>query len=211
MVDSPNPKVEQKRLAILRNALKVFAKEGFRNADVQVIADLAKVGKGTVYRHFGNKEQLFLATSRHCLDQMAKFIEDKLGSRDLHDVVHRLGALDALRMIAVAAADFYQLRPQAVEIMLQERAEFREAVFPSHLMFRSETRSGFEDMLKYAIERGELRQVDPVQVTNVFADLLFGTVVNGVLEGGRDRLTQRVSQAVELLISGLAAPPANTN
>ncbi len=203
-----NAKIEQKRRVILRNALQVFAKEGFRNADVQVIADLARVGKGTVYRHFGNKEQLFLATARHCLEQMAEHVEGQLGSRDLAAVVQERGALATIRIIAMAVAEFYQQRPQAVEIMLQERAEFRESVFPTHLMFRSETRSDFEGMLHYAVQQGELRPIDAVEATNAFADLLFGAIVNGVLEGGRDRLTQRVSQAVELLIQGLAASPS---
>ena len=46
-----------KRLAILEQAIHTFAEQGFRDADVQLIADRAGVGKGTVYRYFGNKKK----------------------------------------------------------------------------------------------------------------------------------------------------------
>lgn len=201
------PRVQNKRETILKYSLKVFAREGFRNTDVQIIADLAKVGKGTVYRHFGNKEQLFLATARHCLDQLRVHIEEQLGGPEVIDsVVREEKAVSLIRRIARAYADFYQENPQAVEIMIQERAEFREGVYPSHLLFRAETRGGFEDFLRQAISRGELRNVDASEATNAFSDLLFGTVVNGCLEGGKKHLVARAEQAVNIFLDGLAVP-----
>lgn len=201
-----SPKTDQKGRKILREALKVFAKEGFRNADVQVIADLAGVGKGTVYRHFGNKEQLFLATSRHCLTEAGEFIQrEVLAGRDPIGFADEIGAVPLLRRIATAYAQHYQRQPEAVEIMIQERSEFRETVFPSHLMHRAEHREGLDELLRRAVERGELRAVDVTQATDAFADLLFGTVVNGCLSGGKTSLVARVEGAVELFLHGLAA------
>jgi len=51
---------EKKKQMILENAINVFSKEGFEGTDVEGIAKLSNVGKGTVYRYFGNKEQLFV-------------------------------------------------------------------------------------------------------------------------------------------------------
>lgn len=193
--------------AILDIALKVFAKEGFRNSDVQVIADLAGVGKGTIYRYFGNKEKLFLATARHCLTQAGDFIRKEVGrEEDLPALLESIGTIGILREIAIAFAKFYQRRPEAVEIMIQERSEFRESVFPSHLMYRAETREGLDLLIEEAVNRGEVRQVDAQQATNAFADLLFGSVVNGCLEGGRDTLVSRIEHAVDLFLHGLALP-----
>lgn len=50
-----------KRDAILQAALTVFLREGYAGASVDDIAATAGVGKQTVYGHFGDKEQLFLA------------------------------------------------------------------------------------------------------------------------------------------------------
>jgi AcrR family transcriptional regulator len=49
------------KATVLQVAIEVFAAEGFHGADVQVIADRAGVGKGTVYRCFPTKEHLIAA------------------------------------------------------------------------------------------------------------------------------------------------------
>ena len=50
-----------RREQILDAAAEVFAQHGYRNTDVQFVADALQVGKGTVYRYFPSKEALFLA------------------------------------------------------------------------------------------------------------------------------------------------------
>ncbi|WP_431915471.1 TetR/AcrR family transcriptional regulator [Nonomuraea jabiensis] len=50
-----------KRRAILDAAIKVFTDQGYARTSVDAIAAVAGVGKQTVYGHFGDKEQLFLA------------------------------------------------------------------------------------------------------------------------------------------------------
>ena len=188
-------KTKQKREAILSTALKVFAREGYAETDVQVIADLAGVGKGTVYRHFGNKQDLFLATSRHSQEMMGAYIRDNVSEG---------GAIaQVLREVALAFASFFERHPEAVEIMLQERATFRANVFPTHLMYRAETRGEFEAYLQLAVDRGDLQPIDVGEFTNAFSDLLFGTVVNGCLEGSKGHLMQRVERAFDLFLRGV--------
>jgi AcrR family transcriptional regulator len=200
-----SPKVKSKQDRVLQNALRVFAKEGFHRTDVQIIADLSKVGKGTVYRYFGNKEQLFLAVSRFCLESLRRYVESNVGDHDrVKNLVETAGVAELLRRIAIACAEFYQKNPQAVEIMIQERAEFRESVYPSHLMFRAENRDPLSAIMKSAMDRGELRQADVVLAHNAFGDLVFGSVINGCLEGSKTRLVERVEVAVDLFLEGFA-------
>lgn len=199
-----SPKLQKKRQDILANSLKVFAKEGFGGTDVQVIADLASVGKGTVYRHFGNKEQLFLATAKHCLEMLAAFVLEELGGEEDSELLpQEVGAIETLRRVASAIALYYQRTPQAVEIMIQERAEFRETVFPTHLMHRAENRSGVDELIKAAVKSGEMRKVDPTVATNAYADLIYGSVISGCLEGGKSKLVQRVDAAMDIFLNGL--------
>jgi AcrR family transcriptional regulator len=198
-----NPKTRAKRDAILANSLKLFAKEGFHNADVQVIADLSKVGKGTVYRHFGNKQQLFLATSKYCLESLREFVERKVGDEaKVRQLVIDGGLPALLRKIAISCAEFYQKRPQAVEIMIQERAEFRESVYPSHLMFRAENRDVLAELMQAAMDNGELRKVDVQLAHSAYGDLVFGSVINGCLEGAKTQLVKRVEVAIDLFLLG---------
>ncbi|GAA1669598.1 TetR/AcrR family transcriptional regulator [Kribbella yunnanensis] len=52
---------ERKRVAITQAAIKEFVQHGYSGASVESIAATSGVSKPTVYSHFGNKEQLFLA------------------------------------------------------------------------------------------------------------------------------------------------------
>ncbi len=199
---------EKKHAVILEVAMKVFAEQGFRSADVESIAELASVGKGTVYRYFGSKEELFLAVSQHCNMNAAEFFSREYSINEDGTVSTKgqgePNALTVLRAIAVAYAEFYKRNPSAVEIMLQERAEFRDARVPAHLRFRAEHRKRQDNFLRRAMAAGEIREVDVAQATNAYADLLFGCVVNGVLEGNKSKLVTRMQCAVDLFLHGLA-------
>lgn len=51
--------LSQTRDAILSAARSLFAQYGFKKTSMDDVARLAHVGKGTIYRHFENKEDLF--------------------------------------------------------------------------------------------------------------------------------------------------------
>ena len=195
---------QQRREKILEIASTVFAATGYANTDVQVIADMANVGKGTVYRHFESKQKLFLAAARHCVAEMGKFVESALGGKsNARAVIEMEGIAELLRQIAAAFARYYEINPHAIEIFIQERAEFRESVFPSHLMYRAETRKEFDLLIEAAIAAGEIKPLDSKVITDAFADILFGSVITGVLEGSRTTLVERVTNAAEIFIAGL--------
>ena len=54
-IDAKLPK--EKRIEIA--AEEIFSRFGYEKATLDGIIALADVGKGTVYKYFGNKEQLF--------------------------------------------------------------------------------------------------------------------------------------------------------
>ncbi len=141
---------------------------------------------------------MFLAAARRCLEQLAEHVDHRIGGRGkLPELIAELGTLNVLRLIAVTCAEFYEKHPHAIEMMILERAEFRDQVYPSHLMFRVENREGFDEMFREAVRKGEIRNVDPIQAHNAYSDLLFGSIVTGCLEGDRANLVNRVEKAVD--------------
>ena len=49
------------RLRILESAREVFFRDGFMNANLDEVAEIAGVAKGTLYRYFENKADLYVA------------------------------------------------------------------------------------------------------------------------------------------------------
>jgi AcrR family transcriptional regulator len=70
------PRYPAKRAAIARAALELFVREGYERASVDAIAAEAGVSKRTVYNHFADKEQLFLAVVGELYAQLMGQAED---------------------------------------------------------------------------------------------------------------------------------------
>lgn len=199
---SPAGHDPDKQQAILDAAIKVFAQHGFRNTDVDVIAREAGVGKGTVYRYFGNKQQLFRATADWGMKQLERNVFAALEGID--------DSVEMIRRGAVAYAEFFQKQPEFVEILIIERAEFRGAIPDTHLVYREKNRAFFEDSLRRGVERGELREVNVHETMNALANMLYGIVVCGCLEGASRKLSHMAAQGVDVFLHGLLAHPAST-
>ena len=146
---------------------------------------------------------MFLEAARRAVERVGEFVAN--------DVNLEAPIAQLLRDIAKSCARHYELHPESVEMMLQERAHFREQVFPTHLMYRTETRQGLEEMLREVMERGELRQVDVAQAYNAYADLLFGSLVSGCLEGATGSLLHRIEHAVDMFLHGLVQDSSSSN
>lgn len=183
------------RKQVLQAAIEVFAAEGYYEADVQVIADRAGVGKGTVYRHFGDKEKLFRAAARHALEQMSESI-----GQEIHP---GQSAVVYLRNIAVGCARYYTAHPEALELIVQERAAFRKSATPTHRLRHSEGRHVVEEELRRGIESGELRPIDVRATFEAFGDLLFGCIFNSVVTGKPSSLVPRVQHAMDIFFEGI--------
>jgi len=61
---------ERREEQIYKAALKIFSKNGYYKADMDIIAQKAKIGKGTVYRYFESKKNLFISLVEWGLNQL---------------------------------------------------------------------------------------------------------------------------------------------
>jgi len=61
---------DKKKVSILKAAGKVFPKKGFHKTLMDDVAREAKIGKGTIYRYFSHKEDLFFSILENAMDEM---------------------------------------------------------------------------------------------------------------------------------------------
>jgi AcrR family transcriptional regulator len=188
---------KNKLALILTHAIEVFAAEGFRHADVQVIADRAGVGKGTVYRHFGNKEELFWAATYWVLERLGRHLMRAIegGERPL----------EALRAAGIAYAEFFERAPAYLEIFVQNRAEFRGSIPPSHKEFHERMITVFAEVVQRGIDRGEIRRVDPRATIASLGGVFYGTVMFGCYVADDFELTEFARNTVDHFLRGIQA------
>src|SRR5947199_10403038 len=69
---------ERRREEILDAAARLFAERGYSETDTQVLAEELGVGKGTLYRYFPSKRELFLAAADRVMRRLRQRIDESL-------------------------------------------------------------------------------------------------------------------------------------
>ena len=186
---------ERRRAEILDAATTVFSKCGFAAADVQEIADKTGVGKGTIYRYFPSKEELFLAAVDH-------------GMRNLKLAVDAAAAsakqpLDRIAEGVLAYLTFFDERPEIVELLVQERANFRDRQRPTYFVHREANMGPWQDLFRELIRAGTVRDLPVEQITEVISDLLYGMMFTNYFSGRKKSPTIQCKEALDVLFRGL--------
>ena len=83
------------REEILETATELFAEQGFSDAVTQALAAKLQVGKGTIYRHFPSKRELFLAAADRVMQKLQERVEANIA-----------GITDGFERITKAVAAF---------------------------------------------------------------------------------------------------------
>jgi AcrR family transcriptional regulator len=118
--EPPARDLGDKRDRILTAALELFAKKGFHGTTVPEIAERARVGAGTLYRYFKNKEALVNELFRHWkgllfTSILGNFPFDGTPREQFHAIFTRL-------------AEFGQTHPQALDFLeLHHHAEYLDS------------------------------------------------------------------------------------
>ncbi len=195
--------VARRQKQLLDVASHAFAEHGYANTDVQLVADLAGVGKGTVYRYFKNKEALFLAAVD---DAMERLNESLLG------VAERTG--DPLEMMMLAVHGylrFFDDHPQFVELLIQERAFFRERNQPTYYKHVETNIGPWRVMLQGLIDEGRVRDLPVERITSVISDMLYGTMFTNYFVRREITLVDQFRDILDITIRGfLTATEAGT-
>jgi len=86
-------KREERRVQILESSRKIFSEKGYYETYVEDVIREARVGKGTFYRHFESKEELFIALLLYFLnkwEEVAFIAPGGLESATIDDTFLRL-------------------------------------------------------------------------------------------------------------------------
>jgi len=157
---------EERSAEILAAAARLFALRGYRSLDVQEVADTVGVGKGTVYRCFPTKEALFLASLQFNLDELRQQVDAA--------AVGHSEPLEQLTAGMRAYVEFFEQRPEVVELFIQERAEFRDQQVPLYFANRDRHRQRWLDVFQQLARDGQLASEDVDAAFEMLGCLLYG-------------------------------------
>ena len=188
------PRSEEARLAILRASLKVLAKTGFSDFTIEEVAELAEVGKATVYRWWPDKAALIA-------DAFAGSTVSKLHFPDTGSVYTDLSQ-QMRQLIKV----FRSPRGRIVSAILAAGQSDAKLLIAFRKRFMMPRRQEAYCTLDRAIARGELRKnID----RDLLLDSLYGPIYMRFLIQHDPLTPEFVDQLCALALRGarpIAAP-----
>jgi len=199
------------RRRILQSARQVFLRSGFMDANLNEIAAGAGVGKGTLYRHFENKGELYVAM----LSEHGQALAREMGA-----ALEGGGSTrKQLEKIAAFYLEFWQRHPEHFQIIWA--VQNRDLIGPLSADLMASLRKVFEaplrvveTLIRRGIADGEFRPVDPWNAANAMAlsvNAVIGPLVHPVTQVVDRDLRAVYRQLVDLFLAGLQAPEAEAN
>jgi TetR/AcrR family fatty acid metabolism transcriptional regulator len=190
--------VTDKREAILRSAVKVFARKGFFNSKVADIAGDAGIADGTVYLYFKSKDEIL-----HSIFDQAMEIFIAEGQREIADLTKpedRLRRIAELHLERLGAdrdlAIVFQVELRGSIKFMQE---FSAAGFADYL-----------DIIKKTIDDGQRSgafrtDVKPIVAAKILYGALDEMVTNWILSKKEYDLSPMAEQVLKTFLGGMAA------
>jgi AcrR family transcriptional regulator len=186
----------RRRGEILDQAVRHFARSGYANADLDAVAADVGCAKGTLYRYFPSKEALFHAA----VDSVMQGLLAATSSSASRDPLGQLE--DAVR----AYLKYFDAHPEYVELLIQERAEFRDRKKPTYFEHRDANRGRWKRRLRELMDDGRIRRMPPERALDVIGNLLYGTIFTNYFAGRRGSHEGQVADILTVLFHGLRLP-----
>jgi len=195
--DGPGPdRRALKRQAILEAAARLFAREGFAGCEMELVAAEAGIAKGTLYLYFPGKQELFFA----CVDWGMSWMQQtvRAAAESTADPMERIAV--AIR----AYLAFFEEHPEYVELVIQERAIFRDRKQPTYFEYRAANLGYWKDLYSQLIAAGRFRGDLPVErITDTIGSLLYGAMFTNHFVGRKVSLDEQKGALLQVIFRGL--------
>lgn len=180
---------------ILEVAVRLFAQNGYSDTDTQQLAEELGVGKGTIYRYFPSKRELFLAAVDRVMRKMLAAVLGEIDS--IQDPLQRIYA--AIH----AFLRFFGKHPEFVELLIQERAQFKDRKKPTFQQYREVNVERWRDLYRGLIAEGRVRDMPVERITDVLSDLLYGTIFTNYFAGQQKDADRQAQDIIDVVFRGI--------
>ena len=192
----PRVKTARKERSILEAASRVFARRPFHEVLIDDIASDARIGKGTIYRYFETKDDLYFATLLHGIDRLAETLA--AAPSDESSPARRLE-----RIAGEILAFFWDRRHIYPLLPRDESPNGRQVEM---LRRREPILRLVQETIYEGIEGREFRGIDP----RIGAEIFLGMVRSANLfRRETDTLSDLVTHVMSVFLNGVAVDTGN--
>ena len=180
---------------ILDAAMKVFSRDGFHGTEVDEIAKLINIGKGTIYNYFSTKEKLFFTLIDKGMDELANTV--------LGEIIEDDAPLVKIEKAVSAYLLFFEKHKDFYSILIHEKSEFQERVRKKYMKKYFTYLNKIEAIFREGVRKNQIRRMDIRAAVYAMTELLNGFIYIWLLEGGKRSLSKQVPFILGICFSGI--------
>ena len=187
---------EKKRQLIIEAAIKVFSAQGFYKARMENIAELAGIGKGTIYEYFSSKLDLFKAIIESSFQFYMQLIdaETKRGA-SIEDLIYELFR---------SHMEFCMQNCALGNILFKEHNSMGEDFESWLLGLHIQQRQKITSILQAEVDAKRIRPVDVKVVNHMIEGIMAGLALSVVVERETFDIEEVCGKAKDILMHGIA-------
>lgn len=194
---------QNRREQIKQAVEKLFTSRRFHEITLDHVAQAARVGKGTIYRYFQDKEDLFFQTATSGFDDLCSLLRQK--------VPDNTSFVEQLASACVEISGFFNRRRQLFQMMQAEEDRiywFTGTIRDRWMEKRQNLVSAVAEIMRKGVGEGKVRSDIPAEVlANFFLGMLRTRARDLTNTPG---LTQRHELLVDLFCRGATSLPETT-
>lgn len=196
---SPRISREERRSEILDAALRCFLRTGYQGTSMDDIVQESGLSKGTLYWHFKNKQDLFMALFDRIVERLLAMVDVPMdGFESYGAVLHRVILSFSALMLPEATAELTAPLKFLVELWQEDTFidHYRTVMTPSAHQIAT--------LIEAGIAAGEFRPVDANALAWGLLALGDGLLIYAVTRMPGDR-QQQLATLADLILAGLQA------
>ena len=194
-LDTASTTAADRREQILLAATRLFAEHGFANTDTQRLADELGIGKGTLYRYFPSKRELFLAATDRGMRMLVQSIDASIA--DIEDPPARIA------QVVRSYLKFFADHPQLCELLISERALFKDRKKPTYFEHREANRERLRLLYRGYIDEGQIRDMPVDRILDVLGDLMYGTMFTNHFSQRQVSVESQAQDIIDVVFHGI--------
>lgn len=192
---------QKRRHEIVTAAAHIFADAGYDDTEMERVAQAVNVAKGTIYLYFSSKQELFFA----CVDEGMR--EMQVAVSVARDSTQK--PFERIARAVRAYLEFFDAHSHFVELLIQERAIFKNRKRPTYFEYRDATRETWRDFYRELIASGLIRSDLPLDgMLDMIGNSLYGTMFTNHFAGRSTSLDEQYEVLLKVIYQGVCTDSA---
>lgn len=182
---------------ILKAGARVFAKEGYHDASMDMIAEEAELGKSTLYYYYKSKDELLLAVLASGVEQFFVNLES--------DFNRIKDPLEQIRNVIYRSVEFFEENPDyfTLYLYLNTHPSFRERMYSSlHPVLVTKLKL-IGGSFQNAADQGLLKEIPVPVMLSIYGSLVMGMGIFSTRQRDTISLKEKAKWVERIFLEGI--------